>query len=161
MSNEHIARNLLVEIKGETFEFTPLNLADITGPVTDYLKLEPVASLLKQRDAFDEDVFEELLSDTKEKAEGIELGTSAFSNNLVKPKNLFYMFWLSLRKKHPQIKKNEFDKIIQEDTEAAKTLLENLNRILAFVETTPKDEQKEEEGTRIDNGTKKKTNPST
>lgn len=158
MSNEQIAKPILIEIEGDHYEFTPLNISDITGPVTDYLKLAPVASLMKQRDALDPEIYDEMLSDVKEESSKIELGTTVFSNEIGKPKNLFYMFWLSLRKKHPTIKKSEFDKMILANPEAAVTLVENLSRIIAIADSTPVDEtETEEEDTRKKvEGTKKK-----
>lgn len=159
MSNEHIQRPLLVEIGGETFTFKPLNVSDITGPVTDYFKMQPVAELIAQKDAFDEQVYDELMKQTKEEASKIEVGTAAFNEQLTKMKNLYYMFWLSMRKTHPQIKKKEFDEMVLNDHDAAKTLLENLGRIIAIADSEPKAEtNSDEEGSRVhQEGAKKKT----
>lgn len=161
MSNDQIAKPLIVEILGEHYEFTPLKIADITGPVTDYFQTAPIASLLAQRDAFEPEVFEEMLAEVKRESKGIEIGTQKFSDELNKPRNLFYMFWLSLRKKHPQIKKKEFDDMVQKDVDAVKVLLENLSRIIAIVDSEPKEGEEKQEGTREGSGTKKKIDPST
>lgn len=158
MSNDQIARPLLVEIKGETYEFSPLTVSDITGMVTDYLKMSPVADLIRQKDAFEPEVYGVLLEEAKKKGEKIELGTSSFNEELVKMKNLFYMFWVSLRKKHPKITKKVFDEMILDDKEAAKVLLENLGRIISIADSEPKDDEPKEESTReVVEGTKKKT----
>ena len=162
MSNEQISKPLIVEINDDHYEFTPLKLSDMVGPVNDYFKMAPVAKLLAQRDAFEPEIFEEMMVTVKAEADKIELGTSAFSNEIGKPKNLFYMFWLSLRKKHPNIKKAEFDEMIQEDLNAASLLLDNIGRIIAISESKPIEEDDKEESTRqVVDGTKKKTVHST
>lgn len=159
MSNDQVAKPLIVEIEGEHYEFTPLKVSDIVGPVTDYMKMSPIAALLKQRDAFEPEIFEELMIKAQEESKSVELGTESFSDNVFKPKNVVYIFWLSLRKKHPEIKKIEFDKLLQDNGELIKTLYENFDRIIAFSESQPKDEDsptREKSG-----GAKKKTDPST
>jgi hypothetical protein len=159
MANDQIAKPLIVEIEGDHYEFTPLKLPDISGPVTDYFKLEPVAALLKQRDAFDAEVFGELMSEVKDGVKGIELGTVAFNEELVKPKNLVYMFWLSIRKKHPEMKKKAFEDMLLKDEDAARTLFGSISRIIALSDSSPK---REDAPTRKDTeGAKKKTDPST
>ena len=66
-----------------------------------------------------------------------------------------------LTKKHPEVKKAQFDELIQGDEAAATILLENLGRIIAIYDSTPTqdaDEEVKEEGTRTKKkGTKKKT----
>ena len=165
MSNEQIAKPLLIEIGGDDYEFTPLKIKDITGPVTDYFQMNIVAELMRQKDAFEPEIYDQLMKEVKEEAKEIQLGTTRFAEELVKPKNLFYMFWLSLRKKHPEVKKAQFDEMIQADEAAATILLENLGRIIAIYDSTPTedaDEEVKEEGTRTKKkGTKKKIAPST
>lgn len=136
--NDQISRPLLCHVGEEVYEFVPLDISDIMGPATDYLKMAPVAELLAQRDAFDPVIFEEMLLIKKRECKAIELGTELFSSELFKPKNIVYLCWLSLRKKRPAIKKSEFEKLLQANPDMLKMLFENIVRILALPSSNPK-----------------------
>lgn len=138
MSNEHIASSFLVDIDGESYEFVPLKLKDIIGSVTDYLRMQPVAALLKQRDAFEAEVFEEMLDSAKKEAREIEFGTRRFNEEAFKASNIVYMLWLSLRKTHTEIKFPEFQKLLLSNSESFSHLIENLERVIVISDSTPR-----------------------
>ena len=150
MSNEQVASPFIVVIDGEDYEFVPLKLVDIVGTATDYLQLQPVAALLKQRDAFEPQVFEEMLVSKKQEVKAIEFGTQRFNEELFKPRNIVYLLWLSLRKKHPEIKFPAFEHMLQHNADAFEMLFDNLNRIIVMSDSEPKEEdsptRKEGEG---------------
>lgn len=132
--NDHVARPVLQELDGNSFEFHPLNVSDITGPLTDYMQMLETKKVMAQRDALDPETFEYLLNEAKAKASKIKYGATEWSEAIQTLPVLAYTFWLSLRKGDKGVKLADFEQMLINDEEGFQALADNTLRIMGMPE---------------------------
>ena len=110
-----VAAPTTVELDGKTYIMEPLTLKDMGTLESEYLKDKPnpIKAVAEMRELLDQEDYDKLLAQAYKDATAVNKATSQeIADWMDSSQGVIFSVWLSLRKNHPELTREDAEKVI-------------------------------------------------